>query len=508
MRSFFKHGILSCIIIAVFQCDNRERAQDPLAAIGGTLICTRDAEEFAAAAFLAPSRKIDSRPENTDVISEIIRTELLCQSNRLRWESLLYPHGKEWRIKKEYYLSQLFAHDILQRNCGYSDTALKKYYLRNRVKFSEKKCSTMVAVPFDSIRERVADTLFLSTYTPDSGMLDFRHPKLFRMFKEKGYLEYFRKKYYRETYGKPFPLAPERDWRIKHAGEIDIVLSWLSPEQRDVFSREPDLLYPRLLEWKLFNEKAQSVGYATDPRVVRILKWAQKIELSRKIISDRLTPSISAMVTIDTAMALYGYWDESLHPDVTPDSVKFSEFLHRLFARQFSLKLDSLIFELRLKRGVHFFQPDYWSDGRIQDPSFLLRKADSLYESGKTGQASAHYSLLTEYYPFTLEGNKAWIKLAAIQAEEGERGCGNAIKIYRRILVYAASKERQCDFMFRIGFIYDKCLHLPEMARINYTWLMKNGIRCEQAQDAEILLQYLGQPFPSIENLRSEARNH
>ncbi|MBN1307524.1 MAG: hypothetical protein JXA18_06380 [Chitinispirillaceae bacterium] len=366
----------------------------------------------------------------------------------------------------------------------------------------------MVALPFDSIRERVADTLFLSTFTPDSGMLDFRHPKLFEMFKETEYLAYFREKYYREKFGKSFTPTPEQDWKKKHAREISIVLSWLPPQQRDVFSKEPDLFYPRLLEWKLFNEKAQSIGYAADPHVTRILKWAEKIELSRKIISDRLTPSIKAMIMIDTAMALYGYWDVSVRPGITPDSAKFSEFLHRLFARQFSLKLDSLIFQLRLKRGVHFFQPDYWSDGRIQNPSALLRSADSLYESGKIEQARGIYSLLTEYYPFTAEGNKAWIKRAAIQAEEGEEDCSNAIKIYRRILVNTTTRDEQCDFMFRIGFIYDKCLHLPEMAKINYTWLLKSGIRCTQAQDAKILMQYLGQPFPGIENIRSGARNH
>jgi hypothetical protein len=56
-----------------------------------------------------------------------------------------------------------------------------------------------------------------------------------------------------------------------------------------------------------------------------------------------------------------------------------------------------------------------------------------------------------------------------------------------------------------IGFIDDEYLSKPDIAQVNYRWVLKNTPECELADDAEFMSLHLGEAMSSVEELRAEA---
>ena len=60
--------------------------------------------------------------------------------------------------------------------------------------------------------------------------------------------------------------------------------------------------------------------------------------------------------------------------------------------------------------------------------------------------------------------------------------------------------------MFMIGFIYDEYLDRPEMAEVNYKWVLKNTPDCELSDDAEFMMLHLGEQMSSVDELQAEVK--
>ena len=499
----------SCALLA---CGVQQK--DRLAYVGSTLITQDDVDAFEAVTRFMPVRQDTFGLAKTDPVAALITTEAIFQ--RVRWNpaNIGVLYGSEWKWKKRCYLSKMFGIEILQRNCGYTVAEVRNYYDMHRDEFrtitfpdsTGKPCTTQVVPPFDSVRSSVAEKLFLSNYKPDSTFMNLSDRRFFRMFRERGYAEYFMEKYYKEKFSRPFPDSIidlyGKDNAID-AADMATCLSWVPVNQRDSYKKNPQMIMTWLIQWKLFSEKALAMGYATEPLVKNVLHWAWKLELAQRYVNTTLVPLARKGVYIDSIMALYSYADEGGNVGAVIDSTKWKNYYASLISRQVSMKFDSLIYRIRCACGVKFLQ-DTWMDAIAKDPAKLARQADSLRDAGNILQAQCDYNILTDYFIFTDEGKYALFELAKIQAES--RIPTDAIRNYRRFLLRDADPGKRCEIMFRIGFLYDQKLNKLEMAEANYRWVLKNAPECTFAGDAEVMLRHLGEPMPSAEELREEVK--
>ena len=514
-------AVVGIAVSALLQCSGNRGAGAPenrnaLAYVGPTLITRQDADAFEFVSRYVPGEQDTFGLARNGQIWALIATEAIYQQECRNPENGKIRSGREWELKRRSYLANAFEIQILQGNCGYADAEVRNYYDAHRDDFrtitysdAAKPCTTNVVPPFDSIRGDVAKKLFMSSYKHDSGSLNLNDPRLFKMFRERMYRDHFLKKYYLEKYGKVLPDSIRTlcgSNAVIDTGDLNLVLSWMSAADRDSYKKDPSFIIRRLLQWKLFEEKAMVMNYASKVEVEKVLSWAWKNEIVRHYIRNRLAPVVEKSTPVDPAMALFSCWDESGSPSARVDSAKLKDHGARLALQKKALLFDSLVYAILKGRGVTFLTPDTWSDGRVREPGKLLREADSLRDSGSLPQAQTFYNILTDYYLFTAEGRTALFELAKLQAEQQEQGRLDAIKNFRLYCVLGGNRDRWCEVIFRIAFIYDQFLHRKEMAGVNYRWVLKNAPDCTFAGDAEVMLRHLGKPMPDAETLRAEAK--
>ena len=520
MKSWHAAPAAVCIAVSVLLLCMCNRGvpenKHALAYVGSMPITRQDADAFEFVSRYVPGEQDTFGLARNGQLWALIATEAIYQQVQKDPANREIRSGREWELKKLSYLSKAFEIQILQGNCGYSDTEVRNYYDTHRDGFrtvtysdSGKPCTTNVVPPFDSVRGNVAKNLFMSSYKRDSGSLNLNDPRLFKMFRERMYRDYFLKKYYLEKYGKVLPdtigtLCGSN--AIVDTGDINLVLSWMSAADRDSYKKDPSFIIRRLLQWKLFGEKAVAMGYASGAEVEKVLSWAWKNEIVRHYVHDNLAPAVENSAPVDPVMAFFSYWDENGSPSARVDSAKLKEHSARLASQKKAILFDSLIYAIRSAREVKFLTPDAWSDGRVKDPVKLFQEADSLRDSGSLSQAQTMYNILTEYYPFTAQGKTALFELAKLQAEQQEQGRLDAVKNFRRYLVLGGDRSRRCEAMFRIAFVYDQYLHRKEFAGANYRWVVENAPDCSFAGDAEVMLRHLGEPLPDPDVLRAEAK--
>ena len=485
--------------------------KDVLAYVGIVPITQIDADAFDFVTRYMPVAADSLSLVRNGRVWALIATEAICQEAGRTHADVMAGQDREWKWEKWAYLSKAFELQVLQGNCGSSDAEVRRYYDTHLRDFrvvvfpdTAKPCTTQVVPPFDSIRGEVAKRLFLDTYDRELIKQDLHDPRLFNMFRERLYRDYFLKKYYREKYGEPLSdsLYPRNG--LIDSGDIAIVLSWMPAAERDSYKKDPVFIVRRLLQWKLFCEKAESMRYAANPDVRKVLAWAWKYEIARRFVLEVLSPIVRRNVRIDSAMALYSCWDENGSPSATIDSVKLKNRINRLSEEKKNFLIDSLIYRIRCASRVKFVNSDAWSDGRVKDPALLMQEADLSRDSGNVGQAQTLYNILTDYFIFTAEGKNALFELAKIQAESQDPA--EAIKNFRRFLLHDSDPGKRCEAMYRIGFLYGQQLNKRDMAEAHYRWLLKNAPECAFTRDAEVMLRHLGGPLPSVEELRAEAR--
>jgi hypothetical protein len=65
--------------------------------------------------------------------------------------------------------------------------------------------------------------------------------------------------------------------------------------------------------------------------------------------------------------------------------------------------------------------------------------------------------------------------------------------------------ENLCNSYFLTGLAYDEYLKNNSLAEANYKWVLRNAPTCALASDAEFMIQHLGEPMTSIEEIQGQS---
>ena len=513
------------ILLLMCLCYHGVPQKDRLAYVGATLITRLDASAFSSISQYYPNPPeeffLGTRPQ----IGAIIETEAIYRSTRWNLANIKLRNSLEWKWRERYYIATLFSEKILRGNLGRTDKELLKYYNTNKKSFAPmaydstgKPCSTSIGTPqpFEQVKGEIAEKLFLASTPPDSAFKNRIHTVDTSMVVREwlrfmrggdGMREVFLKKFFKEKYGRSYPDSLRDIYgkgKFVTPEDMDVMLSWIPENRREQIKNNPQGLNDLaswLLRWKLFSEKAASTGFTSQPDVQSMLKWVWRFEIAQRYINEKIAPMVNKGVHIDTAMTLYAYWDETETPGPI-DSAGLKNTISKHFAFQRTVKFDSLIYELRKDQGVRFLTD--WKDDKAIDPAVLLRRADSLRDTGNTLDAQNAYQTMVDNYFFTKEGKKAIIEIAKIKTEQ--QMYREAVNNYRRFLVDGADQSKKCNYMFMIGFIYDEYCDKPALAEVNYKWVLKNTPDCELADDAEFMMLHLGEQMAGVDELQSEVR--
>jgi len=319
---------------------------------------------------------------------------------------------------------------------------------------------------------------------------------------------FFMKKFYKEDFGKNYPDSINEifgDGKLITQKDLDVILNWVPEERRESFSEGSGKkeLVDWLLKWKLFAARAEKIGYLKKNQVFKDgLEWAQKIELANAYINKELLPKISTVKAPDTSMILFAFNDDLGSVNLNPDTNEIKNRVWSYNQQMKTYKLDSMIYDLRKKASIKYLQNDL-KDDKVIEPSKLIAKADSLRDSSKSDLAEQEYKKVVDNFGFTPEGKRATIELAKLLTER--QAYYQAVGHYRNYLLYGDDKSKFCNVFFMIGFIYDEYLDKPDLAELNYKYILKNLKECDLTDDAEFMMLHLGEPMSSIEELQAEA---
>ena len=515
---------ISLVIIStslLFFCTKPD-TKDALARVGSSSVSREEFETFRKIIRMYPAGLNDYFPGQRAIISYMVETQAIFQKAKWDFAKGNIRTSKDWQWKKRYYPAQVFVMENLAHTLGFSDAAIEQHYTAHKNTFtstigpdSTGKDST-VYLPLTDVRDQIVETLFLKKYKPDSTFLTRYGDSLpDQKVIDREWLDaargntsnFFMKQYFKETYNTPYPDSIDEVYgkgKIITPEDMEVILSWVPKERHSYYKNAQGTkeLVEWLLKWKLFSAKAHQAGFSKTPAMKSLMKWAWKIEIANEYVKSRLIPVAQSAAQIDTAMVMYSMYDQSGKPGVEPDSQAFNQKVTALFNAEVGNKVDSLIIGIRNGVGVKFLQND-WKDEKGQDPAAILFSADSLRDSGMTDEAERLYGTLSREFTFMPEGKRALLELAKIQTER--QLYYQAIENYRKYLITGADESRKCNTFFMIGFIYDEYLDKPQLAEINYKWVLKHAPDCELADDAEFMMLHLDEPMSSIEELQAEA---
>jgi hypothetical protein len=520
----FSGSLLSLLCV----CHRGAQQKDTIASVGSSLITQQDFDAFNTVARYLPSQPEEFSLGSRPGISALVETEAIYKKARWSLKNFKVRRGEDWKWKERYFMSLQFAMDILQGNLGFSNEQLKRYYSEHKDQFkgsvqydsTGKARSTAVVKPFDEVKSTVAEKMFYAAHKPDAQFLkrldsteakdtNGVKSKWIQYIRENAFRDYFLKVFFKEKFGKPYPDSLKDLYgkgKAVDSSDMKVILSWIPAYQRDQVKNSPQRLMDFcgwLMKWKLFSEKAVNSGYSAQPQTQTMLKWAWKLDVAQRYVTEKLVAQAKQGIHIDTAMALYSYWDESSTPGVSPDTGVMKAHLAKLASQEAATNFESIIYQIRCSAPVRFLQANF-KDEKANNPAQLAKTADSLRDTGNTAEAETRYRTLVNDFAFTPEGKKAMVELAKVQTEQ--QSYTEAIKNYRRYLVIDADKSKQCNTMFMIGFIYDEYLDKPDMAEVNYKWVLKNAPECELADDAEFMMLHLGEQMASVDELQAEVK--
>jgi hypothetical protein len=498
-----------------------------IAKVGSVTLTQSDLDAFNMLTRYFPQEQGEFSLLARNATSALVETEALYQKNRWDLGNLTVRRRPDWQWKTRYFLSLNYIMEVLQHNLGFSEAQLKHYYEANKSQFKKidkyddkgKPVYAKTPLPFADAKGDIAKKLFIGKYKPDSTVLKTAKTAAdssaaldhwVDFIRERGYRDFFTNLFYKEKFGKPYPDSVKdlygKDKYITPA-EMDVILSWIPADRRDQFKNNSHALMDFagwLARWKLFSEKSKSSGFASETMTRNLLKWAWKVEVAQRYINKQLAPEAKKNVSLDTSMVLFSCYDDIGRTLQPSEKKTYLDQVAKFTSQEVNVKFDSLIYEIRNSKHVRFLQAGGVSDERSKDPVKLARQADSLRDTGKTTDAQTIYQTLTTDFAFTKEGKKALVELAKIQTEQ--QAYADAIKNYRRFLVIGGDPSKQCNNMFMIGFIYDEYLSRPEMAELNYKWVLKNAPGCELADDAEFMMLHLGEQMASVDELQAEVK--
>lgn len=527
---------LIIIVPLLFFCTKKDTS-DGVVKIGSTVITKEQHQAFKKIVRMYPTDPGSFFPNIRSTISHLIETEVLYDKAISRSFKDSIKKTDDWKWKQRYYPAQLYLLDFLGDNLGVTEEKITAYYEANKDSFkvtvsvnSNKKDSTVedsteteetkkdsvYYKELSEVRNQIIERLFLEENAPDSAFLatydslpeEKELTQQWIRYVRQKIPEYFMKKAYKEKTGSPYPDSLDEvfgDGKIITPADLDVILSWI-PESRRKMYEKPDRkreLVEWLLKWKLFSEIVEKTGRNQLPLVKNVLVWGWKLNVVYAYMNNVIEAQAEAAVTVDTAMAIYAYYDDNGYKKFPVESQQFKNKLSKLMRDAESRYIDSVIIHYRRTQKITFLQSD-WTDDKNEDPASLIAKANALRDSGKTTEAKSAYLDLSKTFPFTPEGQTSLIEMAKIQTEQ--QLYTQAIRNYRDFLLTSNDHSKRCNTFFMIGFIYDEYLNKPLHAEYNYKWVLKNTPECELADDAEFMMLHLSEPMSSVEELRDEAQ--
>jgi len=468
----------------------------------------------------------------TDMIYETIPekfVELVGKSDKMKW--LLY-----------YYPGQMYTMDVLINGMGSTMEEIENYYKKNPSRFLDTiqvndsttktidgkdtvivtRRDSVTTLALGTVRDKIIKTLFLNKFPPEKEWLEERYGDSIPENQEeinnawyydrqneinRQHQDFFLFKFYKELYGKELPEEVE-DYALETGfiteNDRDVILSWL-PERRKQLHKTAEtqkVLLRWLVRWKVYTEKAKKSGYMKREETRIIREWARKVETVVRYIDEVLAVNPREIITIDTTFTKFAHWDGNRKVDIPVDTAKYNANTELLEARLVGFAIDSIIHDIRKQHTVTFLQSDY-TDQKDKDPTKLKEQADLARDSGNTAEAEKLYTTLITDFGYTPEGKVSLTELAKIQTENKQYQ--EAIRNYRFHTITGDTACNLCNTFFMIGFIYSEHIGLPELAEINYKWILKNEPDCELVDDAEFMMLHLDEPMISIEELQGQA---
>jgi hypothetical protein len=547
-------AVLSCSL----SCQKKSEENTPLVKLGSHTLTKGDYGYFSSMSRFYPLKHPQVWPGFRSAVTNMLETDVLYGATPWSFKSKVGKGAPDWKWKQRYFEAQLYLMNVLVRNLGLSDQQIETYYNAHKAdsftvtvkvpkhapaadsakaKADPSKAPTADTAKADSsalatrdstfvkplaeVRERIVRELFVVNFPPDTGYARkffgdtvkdssalrnqwFQYMSRYIRNRDQ---DYFLNRYYQEFYGKPLPDSVDQwmgEGKVVTPADLKTITNWLPESEQSRFEtpRGQKELSRWVLRWKIYQQKATRTGFVSTAEVRRTLDWVWKYHVVNEYLSQVLLPQLKKSTRVDTAMCVYSYFDERDKVTLPPDSAGLAMELQSKFDRTLGLKLDSLVYGLRMKRGVKFLQADY-RDEKDQSPARLLAVADSLRDTGDVSQAETNYRKLTSSFGWTRQADTALGELAKLVTEK--QSYKDAIRNYRLFLLGTRDSSRMCNTFFMIGFIYDEYLNQPALAEVNYKWILKNTPACELADDAEFMMLHLDEPMISIEELRAQA---
>lgn len=513
MRRLFAISLVPLLLLC-----SKQDTQNTLATVGKSSIDRASYDAFLKVRKYYPTDLYQYFPGYRSVISYLVETEAIFQNAKQDIPKNTIQNSNDWKWKKTFYAGQIFLMEYLSQNMGSSESEIKNYYTSHKELFkkavtdSTQKDSVSYR-DLDEVRDTIVEILFLQKYPVDSAFAsnsaNMEKDKIDRNWFfncKRNSNNFFMKAYYKEKFQKQYPDSINEIYgenKTITPSDMDVIISWIRPEYREQYKNSEGTrrLVEFLLQWKLFSEKAQQVGFTSTPSFKAIMDWAWKVEFTNEYMKNKVDPIINTSSYIDSSIIPYAIYDERGRVSSNLDSTILKDKIKSLYENQKYLKADSIVFQIRKSVGVQFLQNDL-RDSKDQDPIALIKQADSLRDTGSIDEAEKIYSTLTKEFAFTNEGKQAFYELAKIQTEHQRYSA--AINSYRNFLLSGVDEKKKSITFFMIGFIYDEYLDKSDLAETNYKWVLKNDPQCELADDAEFMMLHLGEPMNSVEELQAQ----
>lgn len=533
------------LMLTVVGCE-RPRQGEAIVRVGRIVLDSGSLADFTAVYRNFPASMPQFFPAARSPLTFMLESEAIYQFAKAAPSGSVRARGAvedsiaatlDWAWKKRYYTASLFV-DLLAINLGFSDAELEAFYRRNTDLFArpgttEDGSDTTYLAPFEEIKRIVADELFYTTFPPSEEFIEdvtahsqgadydtmmIRNHWLYNV--RANPQDFFMRKFFEEKNGETYtgditkifgedgqPISPP---------DVEVITSWLPPSHRGMPLRDRvEWLY----KWKLFSERAIATGLATNNAELKsTLHWGMRIEFAHAFLSANVVPNVSAELSAA---------DTTLAELILSDRMRFvvgadARELENLTRTRVAIAVDSAIHDIRKAVGITFLAADS-NDNRDIDPAKFLELADSLRDAAAESFTQTHadsltaeserlYGILAENFAFTPIGRAAMGELAKSMLERmgaqnfgGDRLFAGAINLYRRAQTVETDIENLCGSHFLTGFAYDEYMKNFALAEASYRWILRHAPECGLASDAEFMIQNLGEPMASIEEIRGQS---
>ncbi len=513
--------IAVCSLVLWSSCQKKGEDEKSFARVGWKVISQENFDSFKKMKRLYPSSMYGKLyPGKRSNASQCVETQALFGKAKSAVGSKI-KSNIDWQWKDRFYTAQMYLFEILDKNLGFPEKTVEKYYSDNKEDYkkviqvtvgtdstaadstaadSTKKAETKDSViyrPMNAVRAEIVRALFVEKFPPteehykslantsttDSTKVEIDSAMAKEQWvqkKKRNIPEFFMKEFYQGRFDKEYPDSLDEvfgEGKLITEKDLDMIMQWLPAQSRADYKtpEKKRYLVEWLLKWKFFHEEAQKSGFADTKDVEQVNEWAWKFEVVERYINEKVSDDVEKEMVIDTSMCLYENWDRTGRPDNYPDSASLANIITSNISSKKQVAIDKLIFGVRKKAGIKFLQSDF-VDELVNDPEKMAAEADSLYGAGNSKDAEKLYKKLVDNFPFDDKGLSSLVELAKILTEKEKYI--DAIKNYRRYLLFSSDVEKRCNIFFMVGFVYGEYLSKPELAEASYKCILKNTPDC------------------------------